>query len=245
MIQLQGIRKVFTGPTGEDVVAVDGVDLDIAEGETICLIGTSGCGKTTTMKMINRLVEPTSGKIYVDGKEIRERDVIELRRSIGYVIQSGGLFPHRTVAQNVGLLCRLERWPEKKTSERVDELLQMVNLPPGEFAARYPSELSGGQRQRIGVARALALDPAYILMDEPFGALDPITREQIHAEFIELKARVKKTIIMVTHDMDEAFKLADRVAIMDKGRLLEIGDRETLENSDSSFVTDFVKGHSH
>ncbi|HAA56062.1 MAG TPA: polyamine ABC transporter ATP-binding protein, partial [Myxococcales bacterium] len=175
MIELRALRKVFSGPQGEDVVAVDDVDLVVSEGETVCLIGTSGSGKTTTMKMINRLIEPTSGEVRVGGTKVTELDVIRLRRQIGYVIQKGGLFPHMTVAENIGLMNKLEGWEAQKTKQRVEELMHLVNLPPEEFFHRYPDEISGGQRQRVGVARSLALDPAYILMDEPFGALDPIT----------------------------------------------------------------------
>ena len=204
-IALQEVSKTFTGPQGRPVHAVREVSFTVAAGETLCLIGTSGCGKTTTMKLINRLIEPTAGRILVEGKNIRDRDPIALRRSIGYVIQRGGLFPHLTVAANVGLLCELEQWDRERTDARVADLLALVNLPVDEFGARYPRELSGGQRQRVGVARALALDPPIILMDEPFGALDPISRARIHDEFTELQASVKKTIVIVTHDMDEAF----------------------------------------
>ncbi len=243
VIELKKARKVFKGPGNQDVVAVDQVDLKVETGETICLIGTSGCGKTTTMKMINRLEEPTAGEVWVAGREVRGGNPIELRRSIGYVIQNGGLFPHLKVGANVGLLCKLEGWTPAKSKQRIEELLEMVNLPAGQYADRYPHELSGGQRQRVGVARALALDPGYILMDEPFGALDPITRDQIHQEFISLKQRVKKTIIMVTHDMEEAFKLADRIAIMDAGKIVQIGSKKQLQESSSDFVREFLRGH--
>jgi osmoprotectant transport system ATP-binding protein len=173
-------------------------------------------------------------------------DVIALRRRIGYVVQSGGLFPHMTVAGNVGLLCELEGWPRKRTRARVEELLELVNLPPDEFADRYPSEISGGQRQRVGVARALALDPESILMDEPFGALDPVTRDQIHVEFERLESIVRKTIVMVTHDMYEAFRLGDRVALMDEGRLVQVGTEEDFrERPASQVVTEFLRQHLH
>lgn len=220
------------------------LSLIVETGETVCLIGPSGCGKTTTMKLVNRLIEPTTGTISVDGRDIREQDPIELRRRIGYVIQSGGLFPHMTVARNVGLLCEVEGWEPERTKGRVDELLELVNLPAAEFAARRPSELSGGQRQRVGVARALALDPGIVLMDEPFGALDPITRDQLHDEFAALKAAVKKTIILVTHDMREAFKLGDRIALMDRGEIVQIGTAADFrEKPASPFVKTFLHSH--
>jgi len=246
LIELDDVTKVFRDPAGKEVVAVGGVTLHVAEGETVALIGTSGCGKTTTMKLVNRLIEPTSGQIKVDGKDVSRWDVIALRRSIGYVIQKGGLFPHQTVGRNVGLLCALEAWPRSQIDTRVRELLALVNLPPDEFAARYPRELSGGQRQRVGVARALALDPPCILMDEPFGALDPITRDQIHDEFLQLKRRVKKTILFVTHDMAEAFKLADRVVLMNAGTIVQIGNEQDFrERPASTFVEEFLKSHLH
>lgn len=244
MIALEQVRKVYPGPDGAEVVAVDDVSLTVQEGETLCLIGTSGSGKTTTMKMINRLIEPTSGTIRVGGEDVTTLDPIALRRRIGYVIQRGGLFPHKTVAQNVGLLCRLEGWDAAKTEARVRELLELVNLPPDEYAARYPKELSGGQQQRVGVARALALDPALVLMDEPFGALDPITRDQLHTEFKQLQARVKKTIVLVTHDMAEAFDLGDRIALLDGGKLIQVGTPDELrEQPATEFVREFLKRH--
>ena len=243
MIELQEVRKVFADARGEPVVAVDEISLEVGRGESLCLIGTSGCGKTTTMKMINRLVEPTSGTVRVDGKDVRERDPIELRRSIGYVIQRGGLFPHMTVANNIGLQCRLEGWEPERQRARVAELLQLVNLPDT-VGARYPRELSGGQRQRVGVARALALDPPIIIMDEPFGALDPITRRQLHAEFGELRERMGTTIVLVTHDLHEAFTLGDRVALMDQGRVIQLGTPPQLRDEPANeFVERFVRAH--
>ena len=245
MIELIGVTKVFAGDGG-DRVAVDDLSLEIRDGETLSLIGRSGCGKTTTMKLINRLIEPTRGRILLDGVDVRHRDPIELRRGIGYVIQTGGLFPHMTVARNIGLLCELEHWDRERTRKRVDELLELVNLPPAEFRARYPRDLSGGQRQRVGVARALALDPPCILMDEPFGALDPITRDQLHTEFRQLEDRVDKTIVFVTHDMAEAFDLADRTALMDDGRIVQVGTEADFRARPASpFVEEFLQNHLH
>jgi osmoprotectant transport system ATP-binding protein len=208
--------------------AIDGrailedVSFQVGAGETIVLLGRSGSGKTTTLKMINRLVEPTSGEVIVEGKKTTDWDAIRLRRRIGYVIQDIGLFPHFTVARNVALVPSLESWPEDKISRRVNEMLELVGLDPAKFAARLPRELSGGQRQRVGVARALAADPALLLLDEPFGALDPITRSEIQGEFRVLQRQVGKTILFVTHDMREAFKLADRIGLMKDGRLIAL-----------------------
>lgn len=244
MIELDGVSKVFQGTDGNDVTAVDNVTMKVSDGETLCLIGTSGSGKTTCMKMINRLIEPTSGVLRVGGEKVNDLDPIRLRRRIGYVIQRGGLMPHLTVAKNIGLLCKLEGWKPEKIRRRVRHLLELVNLPPDEYEHRYPAELSGGQRQRIGVARALALDPNYILMDEPFGALDPITREGLHDEFLRLKEEVKKCTVIVTHDLHEAFKLGDRIALMDQGQLIQVGTEEDfLYNPASQFVQDFVSNH--
>lgn len=243
-IQLRKVSKTFTDPRGGKIEAVRHVTLDIGEGETLCLIGTSGCGKTTTMRLINKLTEPTEGEIFVEGTAISDFDTIALRRRIGYVIQSGGLFPHMTVAENVGLLCRLEGWAKDRRQERVRQLLEMVNMDPSEFEARYPRELSGGQRQRIGLARALALDPPLVLMDEPFAALDPITRDQVHEEFRQLKEKVKKTMVIVTHDMAEAFKLADRIALMDAGEVVQVGTEDDFRHRPANdFVSDFLRSH--
>ncbi len=244
MIEFQEVSKVFSGAREREVVAVDKVSLEVKTGETVCLIGTSGSGKTTCMKMVNRLIEPSSGTILVGGKKIQDQDPIRLRRQIGYVIQKAGLLPHLTVAKNIGLMCRLEGWDKKRISERVDELLTLVNMPPDQYRDRYPLELSGGQQQRVGVARALALDPEYILMDEPFGALDPITRNGLHDEFLRLKEEVKKTIILVTHDLTEAFKLGDRVALLRAGKLVQVGTEDDFRDSPASqFVSDFVENH--
>ncbi|MEC0401461.1 osmoprotectant ABC transporter ATP-binding protein OpuCA, partial [Bacillus subtilis] len=199
MLKLEQVSKVYKG--GKK--AVNSIDLDIAKGEFICFIGPSGCGKTTTMKMINRLIEPSSGRIFIDGENIMEQDPVELRRKIGYVIQQIGLFPHMTIQQNISLVPKLLKWPEEKRKERARELLKLVDMGP-EYLDRYPYELSGGQQQRIGVLRALAAEPPLILMDEPFGALDPITRDSLQEEFKKLQRTLNKTIVFVTHDMDEA-----------------------------------------
>lgn len=241
MIELRGVSKVFSDGQGSEFVAVKGVDLVIATGETLCLIGTSGSGKSTTLRLINRLIERTSGTVAVEGEDVAGQDPIALRRRMGYVVQSGGLFPHMTVGENVGLLCKLEGWEGARIDARVAELLDLVNLPADTYGARYPKELSGGQRQRVSVARALALDPPYLLMDEPFGALDPITRDQLHAEFERLKASVGKTIVLVTHDMAEAFRLGDRVALMHGGRLVQVGDEADFRvNPADAFVSEFL-----
>ena len=206
---------------------IDQLNLSIAGGETMVLLGESGCGKTTTLKLVNRLLTPTSGEVLVEGRATIAWDVIRLRRRTGYVIQEAGLFPHFTVEENVALVPSLEGWDESRVRERVRELLQLVGLDPEKFADRYPRELSGGQRQRIGVARALAADPPLLLMDEPFGALDPLTRTSLQKEFAELKARLGKTVIFVTHDVREALSLGSRIALMDKGRIVLL---ETPDN---------------
>jgi len=246
MIEFQSVHKTFPDPRGGsgEISAVRALDLVVRDGETHCLIGTSGCGKTTAMRMVNRLEDPTRGRILLGGEDIAGMDAIQLRRRIGYVIQSGGLFPHMTVDKNVGIMCELEGWTKDRILARVRELLRLVNLPAEEFAKRYPGELSGGQRQRVGVARALALDPAHVLMDEPFGALDPITRGQLHDEFQQLRSEVHKTILLVTHDLSEAFKLGDRISLMHDGSLVQTGTEKELKNQPaSSFVEEFLAGH--
>jgi osmoprotectant transport system ATP-binding protein len=205
---------------------IDALSLEIASGETLVLLGESGCGKTTTLRLVNRLLTPTAGAVMVEGKSTTDWDVIQLRRRTGYVIQEAGLFPHFTVAENVALVPGLEGWDQKRIEQRTTELLDLVGLNPKQFADRYPRELSGGQRQRVGVARALAADPPLLLMDEPFGALDPLTRASLQKEFTELRSRLVKTVVFVTHDVREALMLGTRIALMDKGKvvLLETPD---------------------
>jgi len=238
MIRLEKLTKLFPG---QAYPAVDNLSLEVPEGEICVLVGPSGCGKTTTMKMINRLVEPTSGKIYVGGQDVTQMDPIQLRRSIGYVIQEIGLFPHMTIAQNIATVPALQKWPKDKIEKRVSELLELVGLNPAEFRHRYPRELSGGQRQRIGVVRALGVDPPIMLMDEPFGAIDPINRARLQDEFLRIQRRIKKTIVFVTHDIDEAIKMGDRIAIMRQGKLVQYGTPdEILSLPANDFVADFV-----
>jgi osmoprotectant transport system ATP-binding protein len=238
MIRLDRVSKVFPG---NEAPAVNELSFDVAEGEVVVLVGPSGCGKTTTLKMINRLVEPTSGSIEVAGVDTMAVEAHELRRSIGYVIQQIGLFPHRTIADNIATVPRLLGWDESRTRDRIDELIDLVDLDQG-MRDRYPSELSGGQRQRVGVARALAADPPVLLMDEPFGAVDPIVRARLQDELIALQRRVRKTIVLVTHDIDEAIRLGDRVAILNVGGVLEQYDapNEILRTPANRFVEDFL-----
>ena len=238
MIALDNVSKRFQG-SGEP--AVQELSLEICEGETVVLVGPSGCGKTTTMKMINRLIEPSSGTIEVTGRNVMQQDPVELRRGIGYVIQSIGLLPHRTIRQNIEMVPQLIGWDEKRIHDRVEELIDILDLDKG-LLPRYPSELSGGQRQRVGVARALAADPPVMLMDEPFGAVDPIVRERLQDQFLEIQQRLKKTIVFVTHDIDEAIKMSDRIAILNKGGVLEqyAPPEEILRAPANSFVRQFV-----
>ncbi|MEC0598765.1 choline ABC transporter ATP-binding protein OpuBA [Bacillus spizizenii] len=236
MLTLENVSKTYKG--GKK--AVNNVNLKIAKGEFICFIGPSGCGKTTTMKMINRLIEPSAGKIFIDGENIMEQDPEELRRKIGYVIQQIGLFPHMTIQQNISLVPKLLKWPEQHRKERARELLKLVDMGP-EYLDRYPHELSGGQQQRIGVLRALAAEPPLILMDEPFGALDPITRDSLQEEFKKLQKTLHKTIVFVTHDMDEAIKLADRIVILKAGEIVQVGTPDDiLRNPADEFVEEFI-----
>ena len=221
--------------------AVDSVSCDVDEGSFVVLLGPSGCGKTTLLKMVNRLYEPTSGTIYLGQQDIREMDATTLRRQIGYVIQQIGLFPHMTVAQNVGIVPDLLNWEPEKIRQRVDELLDLVDLPPVEYRDRYPSQMSGGQRQRVGVARALAGDPDVILMDEPFGAIDAITRTGLQDELIKLQRKLKKTILFVTHDVEEALRLADKIIILKDGRIVQYDTPfNILSHPANQFVYDLV-----
>ncbi len=241
MIKIENLSKSFDGGK---TFAVDGVSLEIEQGETLVLLGTSGSGKTTTMKMVNRLIEPTDGRVLIDGEDVEAKDAIALRRQIGYAIQHIGLFPHMTVAQNIGVVPRLCGWNAGRIAERVNELLEMMGLESDAFGDRYPAQLSGGQKQRIGVARSLAADPPIILMDEPFGALDPITREQLQNEFLELETEIRKTIVFVTHDIFEAVKMGDRVAILDEGKLQQVATpHDLVESPANEFVDQFLGQH--
>ena len=235
MISLKSVSKRFGRSRAP---AVDDLSMEILDGETVVLVGPSGCGKTTTMKMINRLIEPTSGTILVAGTDVTKQDPVQLRRGIGYVIQSIGLLPHRTVRDNIVTVPKLLKWDDAKTGARVDELMSMFDLDE-EMLGRYPSELSGGQRQRVGVARALAVDPPVMLMDEPFGAVDPIVRERLQDQFLDIQRELRKTIVFVTHDIDEAIKMADRIAILNKGGVIE--QYATPEEILSAPANDFVK----
>jgi osmoprotectant transport system ATP-binding protein len=220
---------------------VSDVSFEVFRGETLVLLGRSGSGKTTTLKLINRLLEPTDGEALVEGKSTLEWDAIRLRRKIGYVIQDTGLFPHFTVERNIAVVPRLEGWPEARARARVFELLSLVGLEPDRFASRFPRELSGGQRQRVGVARALAADPPVILMDEPFGALDPLTRAQLQREFASLAERLKKTIVFVTHDIREAFALASRIGLFKDGRLIALSAPDQFARSDDAEARAFME----
>ena len=237
MIRFTDVSKVYDD--GHRVL--NNLNLEMKEGEITVLIGPSGCGKTTTMKLINRLIAPSSGSIQIDGQDIASIDPVELRRRIGYVIQHIGLFPHMTIAKNVGVVPRLLKWDKARIAAKVDELLSMVGLDPQIYRGRYPSELSGGQQQRIGVIRALAAEPSVILMDEPFSALDPISREQLQDELIRLQQELKKTIVFVTHDMDEAIKLADTIVLMNAGEIVQAGPPERiLRHPANDFVKSFI-----
>ncbi|WP_312792246.1 ABC transporter ATP-binding protein [Sphingobacterium sp.] len=234
MIDIVSISKFFNGKA-----AVDQISLQANQGEVLVLLGTSGCGKTTTLKMINRLIEPDRGQIFIAGKDIREREIHDLRRQIGFVMQHAGLFPHYTVARNIAVVPELLKWEKKKISMRTVELLHKLNLGE-EILQRYPHELSGGQQQRVGIARALIADSPILLMDEPFGALDNITKADIHAEFRSLEEIRSKTIILVTHDVPEAFELGQRICLMDKGKIVQIGTpKELLYRPANEFVANF------
>ena len=236
VIEFRDVAYVL--PNGQPLLS--GLNLQVERGETLMLLGRSGSGKTTTLKLINRLLTPGAGDVRVNGASTAESDVIRLRRSIGYVIQDVGLFPHFTVEKNIGLVPRIEGWPPERIRNRVEELLQLVGLKP-EMASRYPHQLSGGQRQRVGVARALAADPAILLMDEPFGALDALTRAQLQSEFLSLQQRLNKTVVFVTHDLREALRLGSRIALMEAGRLVSVLSPEEFLQSGESLAAAYVQ----
>ncbi len=238
MISLRGLGKTYPDGT----VAVGSIDLDVPEGQLVCLVGPSGCGKTTTLKMINRLIEPSCGKIFIDGNEVTGVSPLHLRRGIGYVIQQVGLFPHENIWNNVATVPRLLGWNKQRCRQRAGELLELVGLDPAAYGNRYPAQLSGGQRQRVGVARALAADPPVLLMDEPFSAIDPIARHNLQQEFLRVQREVRKTIVMVTHDIDEAVLLSDKIAIFKQGGSLEQYDSPAalLSRPANDFVAEFV-----
>jgi osmoprotectant transport system ATP-binding protein len=231
------VRKTFASGRA----ALDGFSLSVRDGETVALLGPSGCGKTTALKLVNRLLAPDAGEVRVFGRDVAREDAVGLRRRIGYVIQEGGLLPHWTVQENVATVPRLLGWSEERRRERAREVLAMVNLPADQFSGRRPRELSGGQRQRVGVARALAADPVLVLMDEPFGALDPIARRALQTEFLAWKRQLRKPVLLVTHDLTEAFRLADRVAVVKDGRVVQVGTpREIVEAPADDFVREFA-----
>ncbi|HVF01430.1 MAG TPA: ABC transporter ATP-binding protein [Rubrobacteraceae bacterium] len=238
MIRLENLTKVFPG---QEQPAVENLSLEIPEGEIVVFVGPSGCGKTTTMKMINRIIEPSSGRIFLQDEDVTGVNADKLRRRIGYVIQQIGLFPHMTIAENIATVPKMLGWDKKRISERVDELLETVSMDTS-YRSRYPKELSGGQRQRIGVARAMAADPPVLLMDEPFGAIDPITRDRLQNEFLRLQEEIKKTIVFVTHDIDEAIKMGDRIAILrTRSRIAQYDTPERiLTDPADEFVEDFI-----
>jgi osmoprotectant transport system ATP-binding protein len=240
MIRLENLSKVFPA---QDEPAVDDLSMDIYEGEIVVLVGPSGCGKTTTMKMINRLIEPSSGRIFLQGEDVTKVNSDNLRRRIGYVIQQIGLFPHMTIADNIATVPKMLGWDKERTSRRIDELLETVGIDRS-YRDRYPKELSGGQRQRIGVARAMAADPPVLLMDEPFGAIDPITRDRLQDEFLRLQREIRKTIVFVTHDIDEAIKMGDRIAILKQQSKIAQYDtpEKILTDPADDFVADFIGG---
>jgi len=238
-VEYRGVRFSYSGRP-----VLDGVSLALEGGSTFALVGRSGTGKTTLLKLVNRLLLPDAGAVLVEGRDTREWDAIRLRRRIGYVIQDVGLLPHLTVEQNVGLVPRLERWDAPRIRARVEQLLDLVGLEPSAFATRWPRELSGGQRQRVGVARALAIDPPILLMDEPFGALDAITRAEMHREFRRIQREVRKTVLIVTHEIAEAFALADRVGVLGDGGLVAVGTPQEVARSTDARVRPFVDAFS-
>ncbi|MGP3923977.1 ABC transporter ATP-binding protein [Streptomyces sp. 8N616] len=237
MIRFDHVTKRYADGT----TAVDDLSFEVAEGELVTLVGPSGCGKTTTMKMVNRLIEPTSGRIFLEGEDISAIDPVELRRRIGYVIQQVGLFPHKTVLDNTATVPHLLGWHRRKARDRAAELLDLVGLDPSVYGGRYPDQLSGGQRQRVGVARALAADPPVLLMDEPFGAVDPVVRERLQSEFLRLQSQVRKTVLFVTHDIEEAVRLGDRIAVYGDGRIEQFDPPAAVLGAPATpYVADFV-----
>ncbi|AIM21780.1 hypothetical protein SERRSCBI_10850 [Serratia sp. SCBI] len=241
MIKLENLTKQFMQKNGTPFNAVDNINLDVPEGEICVLLGPSGCGKTTTLKMINRLIEPTGGTILINGEDTSALDTVSLRRKIGYVIQQIGLFPNMTIEENITVVPRMLGWDKKRCHARAEELMSMVALDPKRFLHRYPKEMSGGQQQRIGVIRALAADPPVLLMDEPFGAVDPINRETIQNEFLDMQRQLKKTVMLVSHDIDEALKLGDRIAVFRQGKIVQNASAdELLARPANEFVASFV-----
>jgi osmoprotectant transport system ATP-binding protein len=241
MIEFKSVSKTYAG---SDRPVVQDLTFNIPDGEICVLVGPSGCGKTTSMRMVNRLIEPSSGEILIDGEPNTKMSGTQLRRKIGYAIQQIGLFPHRTISDNIGTVPNLLGWDKASIASRVDELLELVSLDPDQYRNRYPAELSGGQQQRVGVARAMAADPPIMLMDEPFGAVDPITRDRLQNEFLHIQEDIKKTIVFVTHDIDEAIKMGDKIAILKEGGILAQYDtpENILVNPNSDFVSSFVGG---
>ncbi|MEY8347217.1 ABC transporter ATP-binding protein [Bacillus cereus] len=236
MIRFERVSKMYN-----ETKVVDSLHLEIKKGEFFVLIGPSGCGKTTTMKMINRLIETTEGTIFIDGKNIQDYNIDELRWDIGYVLQQIALFPHMTIAENIAIVPEMKKWDKEKIRKRVDELLDMVGLDPDVYRNRMPDELSGGQKQRVGVVRALAANPKIVLMDEPFSALDPLSREQLQKDIVKLQKKIQKTIVFVTHDMQEALTLGDRICVMRKGEIVQLDTPEgIIHNPANDFVEEFI-----
>ncbi|BFK64159.1 betaine/proline/choline family ABC transporter ATP-binding protein [Dorea formicigenerans] len=241
MIEIKNVTKIYDG-----IRAVNQLNLTVRDGEIFVLLGSSGCGKSTTLNMINRLIEPTEGNIYIDGKDIKDFKPEILRRSIGYVVQGTGLFPNMTVGQNIGIVPKMLKWNSQEIKRRVKELLEMIGLDPDKYVKKYPHQLSGGEAQRIGVARALAANPGILLMDEPFGAVDPINRANLQNEFMKLQKKLHTTVVLVTHDIGEAMKMGDRIALMDQGKLQGVGTpRELLCNKDNQFICEFMGNDSY
>jgi osmoprotectant transport system ATP-binding protein len=237
MIEFDGVTKIYNDQT----VAVEDISFAVERGTTTVFVGPSGCGKTTTMTLVNRMQDPTEGAVYYDGTDVQDLDRVDLRRDIGYVIQEIGLFDHMTVSENVATVPELKGWDQSRIDDRVDELLELMDLQPSRYRDQYPSALSGGQQQRVGVARALAADPDVLLMDEPFGALDPITRTELQDEFLEIQDRIDTTILFVTHDINEALKMGDKIAIFDVGELVQYGTpQEILHDPANDFVREFI-----